>query len=219
MGAIEKGLRGDMARPKAFDRDLVLERAIALFWRRGYSATSVAQLVAETGINRGSLYDTYGGKHALFLAAIEHYSAAQRARMGALLEKPGLKLAALRHLFESIAEQFRNGRPMCGCLVTNSAVELAPHDADVRVRVAAHLGQVEEMLFDVLEAAAAAGELAPQQDCRALAQYFVSCLQGLAVMSKTAREPEALGATIDIALGALSSPMTPNQSSQRGEQA
>src|SRR3546814_21123720 len=84
-----------MARPKGFDTAAALERAMELFWQQGYAATSMEQLVAAMGISRQSLYDTYGDKHALFLAALDSYCAMLEAALLAPLKKPGAGLAEL----------------------------------------------------------------------------------------------------------------------------
>ena len=78
-----------MARPKEFERDVVLDRAMQVFWSSGYEATSIQHLVDRMGIQRGSLYATFGDKRALFFAAIDHYDRVVTAKLLAVLEEPG----------------------------------------------------------------------------------------------------------------------------------
>ena len=85
-----------MARPREFERDVVLDRAMHVFWSRGYEATSIRHLVARMGIQRGSLYATFGDKRALFFAAIDHYDRVVTARLLATLEEPGSGKEAIR---------------------------------------------------------------------------------------------------------------------------
>ncbi|MDX1606918.1 MAG: helix-turn-helix domain-containing protein, partial [Candidatus Competibacterales bacterium] len=117
-----------MARTKAFDRTEVLERAMTLFWRQGYEATSIQDLVAHTGVNRASLYATYGDKRTLFGAALAHYRDVVSARRMRQLTEPGAGKAAIRRFFRELIEySLGEGHPL-GCLLANSAIELAPHD-------------------------------------------------------------------------------------------
>ncbi|HSH40807.1 MAG TPA: helix-turn-helix domain-containing protein, partial [Arenicellales bacterium] len=89
-----------MSRNKAFDETEVLERAMTLFWRKGYEATSIQELVTHTGIQRGSLYATYGDKRRLFLAALDHYCGVIAARRLHVLTAPGSGKAAIRRFFQ-----------------------------------------------------------------------------------------------------------------------
>src|SRR5215207_11169722 len=93
-----------MARHKEFDRDEALQRAMEVFWARGYGATSVGNLVRHMGINRQSLYDTFGDKHALYLQALDRYREVEGRQMFELLERPGSVKKALRQLFEGIVD-------------------------------------------------------------------------------------------------------------------
>ncbi len=95
-----------MARPREFERDVVLDRAMQVFWSRGYEATSIQHLVDRMGIQRGSLYDTFGDKRALFFAAINRYDRVVTAKLVAVLEEPGSGKDAIRRLF-----RLRGSRP------------------------------------------------------------------------------------------------------------
>src|SRR5918999_1970317 len=93
-----------MARHKEFDRDEALQRAMEVFWSRGYEAASVGELVKRMGINRQSLYDTFGDKHSLYLQALDRYREVEGRKMFELLERPGSVKRALRQLFGSVVE-------------------------------------------------------------------------------------------------------------------
>ena len=114
-----------MARHKDFDPDLALDNAMRLFWRQGYHATSIQDLVEATGINRASLYATFGGKEALFLAAVERYLAEiNRVRIAKLQGNPSPR-AAIQGYFDDLVEfAIGDGRRL-GCMLTNSAVEFS----------------------------------------------------------------------------------------------
>jgi TetR/AcrR family transcriptional repressor of nem operon len=169
-----------VARSKEFDRDVALERALQLFWRKGYEATSLGELLEVMGIARQSLYNTFGDKHALFIEALARYS--ERGSHGVhdcLAAAPSVR-RAFRDLFEAIVAQTSREQRL-GCMAINAAVELAPHDPAVAKLIAARQRALEETFFRALERGRAAGELAPAKDTRGLARFLVGALQGLRV--------------------------------------
>src|SRR3712207_3633301 len=109
-----------MARHKEFDRDEALQRAMEVFWSRGYEAASVGELVKHMGINRQSLYETFGDKHSLYLAALDRYREVEGAKMYGVLEGPGSVKRALRELFEGVIEGALGEGGRRGCLVGNA---------------------------------------------------------------------------------------------------
>jgi TetR/AcrR family transcriptional repressor of nem operon len=106
-----------MARPKEFDPDQALDRAVELFWRKGYEATSIQDLVEALGINRSSLYGTFGDKHALYLAAIDRYCEDVVAPRVAELDQAASPRAAIRQLFLSLPTRATRRRERRGCLL------------------------------------------------------------------------------------------------------
>ncbi len=126
-------------RPKEFDKQEALAQAMDVFWTHGYDATSVQDLLDAMGINRGSMYDTFGDKHALFTAAYDHYAQNAAARITRILDGPGSPLANIRKLLRCMADPAGDGRRR-GCMCTNAVVELAPHDAQVAGAVKNTLG-------------------------------------------------------------------------------
>lgn len=192
-----------MARPRAFEREHVVEKALAVFWRQGYQATSVQDLVEATGLNRGSLYDTFGDKHGLFLEVVEYYRTRVSARRLLKLEEPGPVREKIATFFdEVIAFSVGEGR-LLGCLMTNSAIELAPHDRDVRLAVAANMGAMEAACRRALTAARNNGELAAEKSPTDLARFLTATANGLRVMAKVTPERAVLRSVARIALQAL----------------
>src|SRR5215207_4045492 len=114
-----------MARHKEFDRDEALHKAMEVFWSRGYEAASVGELVEHMGINRQSLYDTFGDKHALFLQALDRYHEVESRKLLDLLERPGSVKRALRQLFTGVVEGSLCDGGRRGCLMGNAMSELA----------------------------------------------------------------------------------------------
>ena len=189
-----------MGRPQEFDRDVVLDRAMRAFWSRGYEATSIEHLVARMGIQRGSLYQAFGDKRALFFAAIERYDRVVTARLLATLDEPASGRAAIRTFFQRKLELVLvPGRPR-GCLVTNSAAELASRDRGTGARVGAALARIEAAFLRAVVRAQAAGEIHPARDARALARFLTSSAQGLSVMAKACPDRAALTDIVEVIL-------------------
>ena len=192
-----------MARQKAFDRDVALERAMTAFWSKGYAATSIEDLVAHMGIQRGSLYATFGDKRTLFLAALDHYHRVVTRELFEVLEAPGSGIEAIRQFFRlRVKGSLDRSRPP-GCLVTNSAVELSGRDRRAAAKVGGSLAKIETAFLRALERARAAGELPALHDLRALARFLTSSAQGLSVMARTARERAVLDDVVGIVLSVL----------------
>src|ERR1700749_792118 len=114
-----------MARHKEFARDEALHRAMEVFWSRGYEAASVGDLVKHMGINRQSLYDTFGDKHSLYLQALDRYREVEGGKLFELLESSGSVRGALRRLFEGVVECSLGGGERRGCFVGNAMSEMA----------------------------------------------------------------------------------------------
>lgn len=189
-----------MAGVKQFDRAEVLDRAMALFWRRGYEATSIRDLVAATGINRGSLYATFGDKKALFLAVLAHYGEKVAQPLMAELANPDPRLAVER-MFESIIRRTADPRFPRGCLNTNTALECPGSGDEITRKIGEGLGRQESAIYRVLRRAQTDGSLSPTFDARALARFFMAVAQGLNVVNKAVADPTILQ---DIARVAMS---------------
>ncbi|MFF5972104.1 TetR/AcrR family transcriptional regulator [Streptomyces sp. NPDC012769] len=193
-----------MARTKEFDPDAALQSALELFWARGYEATSMADLVEHLGIGRASIYATFGSKHELYMKALERYLETRDPRIMAELSAPGPALPAVRGLVRRFAAQAAtDGERQNGCFVTNSAAELAPHDAEVRRRVELSWENVETLLHSALSRARAQGELPEDRDPRALARMLLVLLQGLRVVGKASSDPARVHDAAEQALALL----------------
>jgi TetR/AcrR family transcriptional repressor of nem operon len=191
-----------VARPKAFDRAQALLAAMQVFWVKGYEATSLDELLAAMKIGRQSLYDTFGDKRALFMEALAHYRELIDAYLrGCLADAPSVK-AGFQRLFMQVVDEPEDHQRR-GCLLVNSAVELAPHDPATAQVVVAFQRATERLFRRALELAQERGELAADRDVRALARYLVSAMQGLRVMAKADPNKAALRDVVDVALGVL----------------
>jgi TetR/AcrR family transcriptional repressor of nem operon len=154
-----------------------------LFWVRGYESTSMADLVAVTGVARASLYATFGSKHDLYVNALDHYVQQRDPALVTRLAGPGPALVVIRGLLDDYAaEAERIGNP--GCFVVNAAVECLPADPVVALRVETSWETLEVALASALIRAQGAGELGDAADPRRLARFLLVVLQGLRVVGK-----------------------------------
>ena len=192
-----------MARHKEFDRDEALRRAMEVFWSRGYEATSVGDLVEHMGINRQSLYDTFGDKHSLYLAALDRYREVEGRRMFELLERPGPVKRALRELFEGVVVCSLGGGERRGCFVGNATSELAGRCKATAEKACGQMAAAEEALYRALVRGRKAGEIKGARDLRAVARFLYSSLQGLQLMSKATRDRKTLEDVVRVTLSVL----------------
>ena len=173
------------------------------FWSRGYAATSVQDLVDRMGIQRGSLYATFGDKRALFFAAMDRYDRVVTAKLLAALDEPASGTDAIRRFFRLKVElAVEAGRPR-GCLVTNSVTELASRDRGTATRVGAVLTKIETAFHRAVIRAQKAGEIEPARNPRALARFLTSSAQGLSVMAKAFPERAVLEDIVKVILATL----------------
>ncbi|GAA5070182.1 TetR/AcrR family transcriptional regulator [Streptomyces similanensis] len=193
-----------MARTKEFDPDAALQAALELFWRRGYEATSMADLVEHLGIGRASLYATFGNKHELYLKALARYERAGMARITDELSRPGPALPAVRALVRRYGtEATHAGLRLNGCMITNTAAELAPHDPAAARHVERNWDHLETLLHSALVRARAEGELPAGRDPLALARTLLVLLQGVRIVGKATADPVRVRDAVEQALALL----------------
>ncbi|MEM7226832.1 MAG: TetR/AcrR family transcriptional regulator [Pseudomonadota bacterium] len=170
-----------MARPREFDSEEVLARAMRQFWVKGYGGTSLDDLDRATGLNRGSLYNAFGDKRQLYLAALDHYGRNEIAGGVRILMSGGPATKALAKLFGGVAKAVEAGEGRQGCLLCNAAVERAPHDPEVEARVIANYAPLREAFAALLARDGTPGDR--RQNARLVDGLFASYL-GLYVMAK-----------------------------------
>ncbi len=189
-----------MARTKEFDVDEALTKAMEIFWAKGFEATSIQDLVDHTGVNRCSLYSTFGDKHALYVRAFNHYGTTIVANFEAMLHAADSPLEAIHAMFNALVDHVDG--ECKGCLITNAAVELAPHDPVVADSVRGLMQKVEDAIEGTLQRAVNAGQLEEATNTRALARQLACVAQGMIVMSKASLPKSTLK---DIAVTTLAS--------------
>ncbi|MBP1153017.1 MULTISPECIES: TetR/AcrR family transcriptional regulator [Methylocaldum] len=192
-----------MARPREFDYEHVLDKAVETFWSKGYEATSIQDLVDATGLHRGSLYAAFGNKQALFLEVLDRYNHVVVQRLLELLDSEPSGKSAIRFFFATVIEHILTAGPLRGCLVTNSAVERGLSCPDTAAKVGGCLERLEQGFRRTLERMRKAGELREEADIRALSRYLTSVLQGLLVIGKVRPEREVLADIVAVGLSVL----------------
>jgi TetR/AcrR family transcriptional repressor of nem operon len=194
-------------RPREFDADAALEQAKDLFWARGYAATSIPDLLETLSIQRGSLYAAFGDKQSLFLKALALYVRQSEEQLERLLDVEPVLPALRAALADPVALIDRSlSTPQDGargCLVANSAVEVAPFDDDARALItAAHAGTVR-IFAAALERAQAAGEVRTDAAPETQARMLLCLMQGFGVVARTGVDTAPLTAAIGTAVDGL----------------
>jgi TetR/AcrR family transcriptional regulator, transcriptional repressor for nem operon len=192
-----------MARPREFDVDTALERAMQAFWAKGYEATSLDDLCVATGLSRSSLYAAFGGKRALLLRSLDRYEEQGIARIRAALNRPVPVQDALRGFVGDLIECIVAGPGRIGCFIGNCAAELARQDRITAARVRRSLGRIEAVFQEGFARAQARGELSADADTGALARYLVAGIQGLRLVGKANPDRAALESIAGLMLGCL----------------
>jgi TetR/AcrR family transcriptional repressor of nem operon len=172
-------------RPREFDADEALREAMALFWERGYRATSVDDLVEKLGIQRGSLYGAFKDKRTLFTKALTCYGEQVARLMIEIVNAPGPAKPNLRRLIDRWEELALTRWRRQGCLIVNSITELAVHEPEVAAFAGEIVGRAEVLFRKAIERAQAEGDVRPDVPARRLARSLMATMQGLIVMAKS----------------------------------
>ncbi len=194
-----------MARPREFDEAAVLDAAVQCFWARGYEATSIKDLMERTGLTAASLYNAYGDKRAMFRTALDHYienSIEKRIQRCEALPPRD----AIRAFFDDILSRSINDRERKGCLVVNSALEMAPHDPEFKETIAETLKRIEAFFLACVEKGQADGTITSSRPAVGLAQHLLGILMGIRVLARVRPERALLNGAIGTALAFLDSP-------------
>jgi TetR/AcrR family transcriptional regulator, transcriptional repressor for nem operon len=192
-----------MARHKEFDRDVALQKAMEVFWARGYEAASIQDLVEHMGINRQSLYDTFGDKHALYLQALDRYQEVELRKLFELLERPGSVKKALRQLFTGVVEAALCDRERRGCFMNNAMSELAGRCKATAEKACHNMAAIEDALYRALLRGKKEGELKGVRAPRAVARFLYSNFQGLVLMAKATQDRKTLEDIVKVTLSVL----------------
>lgn len=187
---------------KRFDQAKVLDLAMRAFWMHGYEATSMQQIVDETGVNRGSLYATYGDKRALFIASLHSYID-RRDRLLAELAGTESASEAIRRAFTRLFPRDRDTGGSPGCFLVNTALELAAHDVEIRGVVTRALHTMEKFFAERVAAGRAGGEFRRSVDADKAGAALLATLLGTRVLIRSRPDRAQLQSIVDAALAQL----------------
>lgn len=179
-----------MARSKEFEENVVLEKAMKLFWEQGYEKTSMNDLVEHMGIHRRSIYDTFTDKHTLFLKVMDRFGERISGRWAAGIKQSRTAKQALQFISDFIINGEEDAPP--GCMFVNSAVELAIRDEDIDTIATTSFAKSEELLAEIVMWGQQNGEFTKQYEAKELAEYLQNALTGLRVMVRTSVPKEKL---------------------------
>jgi TetR/AcrR family transcriptional regulator, transcriptional repressor for nem operon len=191
-----------MARPREFDQEAVLDAATECFWRRGYEATSVKDLIEHTGITAASLYNAFGDKRALFQTALDHYvekSVSERIKRYERLAPRD----AIKGFFDEIIRRSLNDRDHKGCMLVNSALEVAPHDTEFKTIIASVLDRLERFFLECIRKGQADGSINRSIPAKNLAHHFLGVLMGVRVLARVKPRRAILESVVMPALALL----------------
>ncbi|MFI5001871.1 MAG: TetR/AcrR family transcriptional regulator [Reyranellales bacterium] len=198
-----------MARLKAFNEEKAIDSAVDCFWARGYEATSVRDLADRMGIGGASLYNAYGDKRALFEKALERYANRSMRERIARLEARHRPKQAIRAFLEEIIERSLADPDRKGCLLVNSALDVAPHDAVIGKVVAAYLDEIRAFFRRNVLAALAADQVPQKIDADEVSGHLLGVLLGIRVLARTGARRKLLEGVARPALALLDIPGQP----------
>ncbi|MEQ0565307.1 TetR/AcrR family transcriptional regulator [Amycolatopsis sp. NEAU-NG30] len=192
-----------MPRVREFDTDEVVQKAMEIFWRQGYEATSIQDLAEATGLGRGSLYAAFGSKHGLYEHALQRYvRLTTDATRTSLMQRVPIRQVVRDLLLGRIDDALKEpGRP--GCLLVMAITERLPHDEATSRIVRDAIAALQDSFYGTLHLARSMGELPPETDIPAVSNFLVTMIQGLRVMSAVCRDKEMLSQVVDTALLAI----------------
>ncbi|MGF9696636.1 TetR/AcrR family transcriptional regulator [Paenibacillus sp. MABNR03] len=191
-----------MARSKEFEDNEVLEKAMKLFWEQGYEKTSISDLVEHMGIHRRSLYDTFGDKHTLFLKALDRFHDKLCDGLVGEVKRSKTATEALQLIFSSVICSV-NDSPS-GCLMVNSAVELAMRDTEVDKKITDLFSLSEQLFKDIIQWGQQSGEFSAEYSAEDQAEHLHAIYVGIRVMRRTSIRKEKLQHMADVSIKLLS---------------
>jgi len=192
-----------MARPREFDHQLVLDRAMDVFWSRGYSGTSMADLVTAMGLSKSSLYDSFGSKHELFLTAMDHYRDNVTVRIRSVVDLKAPAKQVIASVVGRAVDRILAPSGKRGCFMNNCASEMAPSDGQTAERSAAGFAVMEDTFFQLIERGQKQGNISPTKNARATARFLTGTINGIMVIGKANPNREHLNDIAETALSVL----------------
>jgi len=195
-----------MARLKDFDEERVLDRAVDCFWKHGYGATTVRDLADAMQIGGASLYNAYGDKRALFGRSLERYANRSMRDRIARMEAEHRPKEAIRAFIAEIVDRSLKDPDRKGCLLINSALDVAPHDTEIGKVVAGYLDELRAFFRRNIEAAQRVGQVPRSVDAEEVSGHLLGVLAGVRVLARTGARRKVLESVVRPALALLEHP-------------
>lgn len=194
-----------MPRKKAFDEVDVLNKAIEVFWEKGYNGASYSDLVGRMGINRASMYDTFGDKQQLYLKALKQYRKNNANPIRSLLASKQNALEKINVLLDMAIHDCRQGKDCKGCFIVNATTELADKEPEIAKELEMNREQMEALFGLVLEQGQQEGSITKDQPVLALARFIYNTHFGMQALARSNPDPKVLEDIKGVALQALRS--------------
>lgn len=192
-----------MARTKDFNEEEVLDKAIEIFWNKGYNGTSMQDLVEGLGISRSSMYDTYGDKHSLFVAALERYKNRAHKSMACLSENTPSAKEAIKKLLDLTTSEILKDNQHKGCFLVNAAVEVAAHDQEINKVICENDKAIEGFFYQAIKRGQENGEISTSHDAMALARFIINNITGLRVAAKSTTDKKIFTDILAVTMSVL----------------
>lgn len=192
-----------MARNREFDPQVALEKAMMVFWKKGYVDTSIDDLVEATGVSRYGLYGEFGNKRGLFLATLDYYQDSAVRTFFGIVEQPGAGLNEIKLYFNSVLKLYSQPAGQLGCLMCNSATEVAPHDKGVGKKVTKAMDRMTTGFSLALANAKKQREVKHDLDIKQTADFLTSVLLGVSVLARSGANKQMITNTIVMSLNTL----------------
>ena len=193
-----------MARPLAFERRAALERAMQVFWSKGYAETSVSDLTEAMGISKSSLYGAFGDKRAIFLESIKYYCDNVTNRVRTAIEVPGPARQVIRSVLGRAVDRILEPDGRRGCFLNNSSVEVASKDSEVAAQCKSGLQLMEETFECLVRRGQKEGDISIEKDPKMLARFLIGTINGIMVIGKANPDREGLNDIVEISMRAVS---------------
>lgn len=199
MSATDRSAAPRRGRPRGFDREAALRRAMETFWERGYEGASVGQLTRAMGINAPSLYAAFGSKEGLFREAVALYDELEGPLGREALRDAPTALAGIEAMLRANVDAYADESTPRGCLIVLATATKTPENASIRAHLAELRRQTATVLRARLERGIAEGDVEPETDVEALSAYFATVLEGLSIEARDGATREAMHRIVDIA--------------------
>jgi TetR/AcrR family transcriptional regulator, transcriptional repressor for nem operon len=192
-----------MARPREFDADIALNKAMRLFWEQGYQATSLQDLMKAVGVKKQSLYGAFGDKRSLFLKCLSLYAQQTFVTVQAMLNATDTPLNGIKRVLHYASRPAESRNCPAGCLMTNTALELAQRDPEIAEEVRRMFRGFEEILVGAVRRAQEVGEISKNVDSATVGQSLANTINGIRVLEKTGAPQRQVKAVVDAALASI----------------